>query len=115
MSHLPEDKKMLDAVSATLDKSCDSLDGYTLSRLNKIRHDALAQSRRRKAMLGPFGGFVTASVLVFIVSLWYQNSAEILSPNSAIEDLEILTSSESLEFFEDFEFYQWLEENESSV
>ena len=117
-----EDQDFLDSVKDSLDKSCDRLDGHSRSRLNSIRHAALEHGRRHpgRAMLAPFGGLVTACVLVLVVSLMYNNKQDTPVPAStsgsmAIEDLDILTSAEDLEFFEDLEFYQWLEENESSV
>lgn len=114
----------LDQVRQELDRSCDRLDGQTLSRLNSIRHAAVEHGKNRqrfpgRAILAPFGGLVTACVLVVVVSLFYQQPeppGQALPDNrTAIEDLDILTSAESLEFFENLEFYQWLEENEASV
>lgn len=99
-----------------LDRSCDTLDGYTLSRLNAIRNAALERKhdRRRRALLLPFGGLVTACVLVLAVSL-VNRTGSVGQDNAVatpLEDLEILAASEGLEFYEDYEFYQWLAENE---
>lgn len=108
----------LDAVRNELDRSCDALDGQTLSRLNAMRHAALEQKPgKRFTLLFPFGGLVSACVLVLTVSLLYrpgllQDERPVISP---LEDLEILSDSESLDFFEDYEFYQWLAENGASV
>ena len=118
------EEAFLGQVRQELDRSCDRLDGHTLSRLNSIRHAAVEHGKRQqrfpgRAMLAPFGGLATACVLVVVVSLFYQqpeSSGQALPDNrTAIEDLDILTSAESLEFFENLEFYQWLEENEASV
>jgi len=108
----------LEAVRSELDHSCDALDGQTLSRLNAMRHAALAQKPgKRHTLLFPFGGLVSACVLVLTVSLLYQpgllqDERPVISP---LEDLEILSASESLDFFEDYEFYQWLAENGAAV
>ena len=115
------ERAFLDKVRSELDRSCDRLDGYTQSRLNSIRHAAVEHGRKRpgRALLAPFGGFVTACVLVLVVTLFLQQQDRpvpaVPDNRSAIEDLDILTSTESLEFFENLEFYQWLEENEASV
>ena len=100
-----------------LDHSCDALDGATLSRLNQIRHTALERKVQKRNVLLPFGGFVTACVLVLAVSLNYQGALapESESANLPLEDLEILSAGESLDFYEDYEFYQWLADNEVSV
>jgi len=117
-----QDKDMVNQVRRTLDHSCDRLDAQTRSRLNSIRHAALEQAGRKKTwpMLAPFGGLVTACVLVLVVSMNYNGSTvqpvnKSTGSGMAIEDLDILTSTESLEFYENLEFYQWLEENETSV
>lgn len=118
------DRAFLDRVRRDLDKSCDRLDGQTRSRLNSIRHAALEQGRRRpaRALLAPFGGLVTACVLVLVVAMYRDGTPDRPGPSqttadgeTVIEDLDILTSMEGLEFYENLEFYQWLEENDSSV
>ena len=114
---------MVGKVKAELDSSCDRLDGYTQSRLNSIRHAALESSGSKpgRALLAPFGGFATACVLVLLVSVFYQDTTAPASPGiqegqgSPLEDIDILTSTETLDFYENLEFYQWLEENEASV
>jgi len=115
------EQAFLDKARDELDRSCDRLDGHTQSRLNSIRHAAIEHGHQHpgRAMLAPFGGLVTACVLVLVVSVFFQGTEtpalSVPDNNSAIEDLDILTSAESLEFFENLEFYQWLEENEASV
>lgn len=105
-----------------LDKSCDRLDGHTQSRLNSIRHAALEHGQKTggNSLLAPFGGLVTACVLVLVVSLMFPGQPQTPVPSNPgtttpLEDLDILSNAESLEFFENLEFYQWLEENEVSV
>jgi hypothetical protein len=116
------EQKFLKNVRDELDRSCDGLDGHTQSRLNSIRHAALEHGHKSpsRALLAPFGGLVTACVLVLVVGMLYQGQPETplqIVPDtiSPMEDLDILTSAESLELFENLEFYQWLEENEISV
>jgi hypothetical protein len=116
------EQQFLNNISDELDRSCDGLDGHTQSRLNSIRHAALEHGRKSlsRTLLSPFGGLVTACVLVLVVGMLYQGQPETpiqIAPDSIspMEDLDILTSAESLELFENLEFYQWLEENEISV
>jgi len=115
------EQAFLDKARQELDSSCEGLDGQTLSRLNRIRHEALERdSHPGRALLAPFGGLVTACVLVMLVSVYYpgQNTyttVPVQESASAVEDLDILISPESIDFFENLEFYQWLEENESAV
>lgn len=114
--------EFLAAARDELERGCERLDGHTLSRLNRIRHAALERpGARRRALLAPFGGLVTASVLALVVVMALPNRNQETAapvpadPDLAIEDLEILTSEESLDFYADFEFYQWLADNGSSI
>ncbi len=101
-------------VKQEMDRSCAALDGSTQSRLNAMRHAALAQGQRKWLLLGlrkpqllPFGGLVTACVLVIAVLLQPPGSA-ILPEPTQVEDLDLLTATEELDFYEEYEFYQWL-------
>lgn len=116
-----DEQAFLEKASNELDHSCERMDGETLSRLNTIRHAAIERGNKStRVFLAPFGGLITACVLVFVVSVFYPGQPDVPGQGTsdsgmAIEDLDILTSAESLELFENLEFYQWLEENESSV
>lgn len=112
------DEKMLGAIREELDKSCDKLDGATLSRLNLIRHQALEKAHvfSLQNLVFP-GGLVSAFTFLFFV-FFSQNHLSGPVPvmlNTPAEDLEIWASSDSIEFLEELEFYQWLAENDPSV
>lgn len=104
--------EFLEAARAELERDCEGLDGHTRSRLRYVRHQALERaSVRRFNLLTPFGGLVTACVLVLaVIVLDPMRAPESVEPVLPVEDLEILVSGE-LEFYEDFEFYQWLADN----
>jgi hypothetical protein len=113
-SDSPDAQQLVDDIRKRMDQSCNALDGQTLSRLNRIRHAALERKQARASrMLLPFGGFVTACVLVLSVTMYAPGTT---APEaSAIEDIDILTSSDDLDLYEDYEFYQWLAENDAQV
>ena len=95
------------------DRSVDSLDASTLSRLNRGRHAALAEleSRarsRRKAYWLPATGVAAAAVLAVMIVQGPETPDVAMDPVTA-SDFEILLDEESLEMFEDLEFYSWLE------
>jgi hypothetical protein len=95
------------------DRSVDSLDAGTLSRLNRGRHAALAEleSRarsRRKAYWLPATGVAAAAVLAVMIVQGPETPDVAMDPVTA-SDFEILLDEESLEMFEDLEFYSWLE------
>lgn len=108
------------AVRQELDRSCAALDGPTLSRLNSIRHGVLErqQPRQTRALLLPFGGLVTACLLVVSVILLQPATLptqDVRGSEPPLEDIELLTDTEELDFYEDYEFYQWLAESGSSI
>jgi hypothetical protein len=111
--------EFLSRVQQQLDQSCEGLDARTMSRLNSIRHAALEHKQKRFSPLWlSFGGMVTATFLIFSLNLtslqlpgWTGRAEEA----ATLEDIEILTTTESLDFYEEYEFYQWLAENDSSV
>jgi len=113
----PGERQFVAGIRQQLDRSCNALDGQTLSRLNRIRHAALERKQARASrLLLPFGGFVTACVLVLSVTMFAPGSApEADALASPLEDIDILTTSDSLDLYEDYEFYQWLAENGSQV
>jgi hypothetical protein len=109
------DEALVQRVKQGLDRSCAALDGATQSRLNAMRHAALAQGQRKRrswAPLLPFGGLVTACMLVLAVLLQSPLSGTL--PEAApVEDIDLLTASEDLDFYEEYEFYQWLATNDT--
>lgn len=115
---LPDEARFLQRVKQDMDRSCGALDGATQSRLNAMRHAALAQGQRkglRMPQLLPFGGLVTACVLVLAVLVQtplLPGSAN-LPETAQVEDLDLLTATEELDFYEEYEFYQWLATNDT--
>ncbi len=107
-----DDAAFVQRVKDGLDRSCAALDGATQSRLNAMRHAALAQGQRKRRglQLLPFGGLVTACVLVLAVLLQGQLQpwSATLPDTAPVEDLDLLTATEELDFYEEYEFYQWL-------
>jgi hypothetical protein len=113
----PNDKdQFLQKLQSTLDRSVDELDDDTLRALRKARHKAVAASERRPAWLMPVGGLaMAATVAAFSVSLWMADSqpgVDVQLP--PLEDLALLGDAESLEFYEDLEFYLWLDDEKDA-
>lgn len=114
----PEEKdRFLQQLESTLDQSADALDDAALRDLRNVRRRAVTASEKRPAAwLVPVGGFAAAAtVAAFSVSLWMsspQPGADAqLSP---LEDLALLGDAESLEFYEDLDFYLWLDDEKKS-
>lgn len=96
-----------------LDEAATHLDSDTLSQLQRARNRALAARskplplyRRPWPMTGMIASALTAvALVVFVVNGPLRQEAV---ETNMVADLGLLTAEESLEFFEDIDFYQWL-------
>ena len=114
--------KFVNQLKQQLDQQGEGLDGETLSRLRQARARAVAAGDRKGFRLPGLktlgGGAVAfASVSVLAVAVWLAVPT-ISTPRvpvlaeaqaTALDDLELLAATEELEFYEDIEFYYWLE------
>ncbi len=104
---------------AAFDASVDELDAATLSRLNRSRHEALAELQRRGrqwSLWMPATG-VAAAVLVAVMLLQSPATIDDVAGPTTVTDYEILLGEDSIEMLEDLEFYSWIDiaEMESDV
>ncbi len=106
-------RRFTQAAKHLLDEAATHLDSATLSQLQRARQRALAirsqplpLSRRPRALPGMIASAMTAAVLAILVVVgpFRQESVE----TNLVADLGLLTAEESLEFFEDIDFYEWL-------
>ena len=102
---------------ATLEESVRRIDARTRSRLNQARHAALGAAGKRRGFwasftLMPAAGAVAAALLVAVV-LWHREPASTpalaLAPPHAVEDMDLLTDSDSIDLMEEWDgsFYEW--------
>jgi hypothetical protein len=103
-----------------LDQSAQGLDAATLSRLNRARHAALAVNRPRTSR--PWflpAGLASACVILLAAVAWRAYApaglpALPLSPATSNNggDVDLVSSDDSLEMYQDLEFYAWLDAQE---
>jgi len=96
------------------DDSVERLDAATLSRLNQGRHQALAEMQRSPRMaqwrrLVPVTG-VAAAALVAVLLVRGPAGVEMAEDAITASDFEMLLQEDSIEMFEDLEFYALLDE-----
>ena len=107
----------IDDVQKTLQKKVTTLDPEIIVKLSAMRSGVVERSSYR------FSGFwrmirVTASAFMTLVILYlftlvfYQAPASLYSSLASIEDMEILVSEESLDFYAELDFYTWLAEQQ---
>ncbi len=113
MSESKDEQELLLFTTTHLDKSVEELDATTRSRLGHARREAISGNSHSRQWAWPMWGFASTSVVVLSTILWFQNPMN-SSPPLVPEDLELLANSDSLEFYEDLEFYDWLTEYEQA-
>jgi hypothetical protein len=100
---------------ALLDASAQSLDAATLSRLNRARQAALAQRQRKtRAWWLPAAGLAATCALVLAVVAWYPHPRGGVTPatRAAAADVDVAAADDGIEFYQDLEFYAWLDAQE---
>ena len=108
-----KDQEFIASAKQALDRSLEDLEPHTLARLRQVRHQALEPARTRVPRFVWAGGLATAFATLLVASVVFYPTG---SPNSVttFDDVEILASSEDLDFYDDLEFYHWLADAEFS-
>lgn len=99
-----------------LDDAAQNLDADTVTRLRTARARAWqlagetprpAVARPRPRWWLPVGGLAIAGIVLAVAgTLWF--AAPGGAPVAGLEDVELLASKESPEFYADIEFYNWI-------
>lgn len=99
---------------AAFDNSVDELDAATLSKLNRSRHNALAElehPKRQWSRWMPATG-AAAAVLIAVVLLQSPSAVNDVAGPTTVTDMEILLGEDSIEMLEELEFYSWIDSAE---
>ncbi len=114
------EKLFLEKVKDILDRGAENLGSKTGRRLEEIRGQALmAAGKKRSGFLLSrrwvlAGSFATVALAAVGLFLWLSPSTETL-PEGEIEDLEIITSQERIDFYQNLDFYRWLGSKEKHL
>jgi len=115
-----DEQAFLKSVQQTLDAATSDLDEKTSSALRNIRHAALQQPAHSvHSVWTGAAGMISIGVSVFAIALTIMQPKYHLSSLddnvSLIEDIELISSSEDFELYDNLDFYIWLNElNEAS-
>ncbi len=111
---MQDDSKLNNRIRSTLDASLDKLDPDVRRRLQQARHAALETSAKpRMPFWQPAGALLLVSVLLLSVFIWPERQN--MPAPMALADLELMTADDSLQLYEDLDFYQWLLESDSNA
>ena len=100
------DEKFAREAKALFDSSVDELDAATLSTLNRSRYRALEELGSQHAnwmRWAPAAGVAAAVVVAVMLAVPRPGDVDVLP--ASVTDMEILLGEDSLEMFEDLEFY----------
>lgn len=119
MSHQEQHDPMNEHYRSALDRQVEELDGETLSGLRQARTLAL-QAMPQKS--GSFGvnvgwaaGIATAAAMsVTLMLLWPGENDYSQDFVAGLADAELLADEESIDFYEELDFYIWLEQQHSA-
>jgi len=114
MSEEKKDQQLVNAIKSALDDSVTSIDANTVSRLTQIRNRALERAEKKTNLwfVLPAGAIATACLALIVYSFVWNKEFD--QPMTA-DDIELITSSDSLDLYEDLEFYEWLDDYELST
>ena len=119
MNESANKEPVTDVAKELFDDSVERIDAATLSRLNQSRHRALEElaqptGKARWGLWVPTTGVAAAAVLAVMVM---RGPADVDMIESAVNvsDFEMLLEAESLEMFENLEFYSLLDELDSDI
>jgi len=111
------DKKLITNITKKLTDSIDDIDSVSVARLQAARKSALeyaTMSKKNHFFQNNRMLFATSSALatvfVVVIIVFSMNSQPELN---IMEDLTLLSEKETFEFYEEMDFYQWLEASET--
>lgn len=105
-----DEKSFTSSIRRLLDNSTEELDTDISRRLRLARSRALECYGEKHSYWKPAGGFALATTLLVAIGVWQFGASERgngMAQN--MEDLELIASSDSLQLYEELEFYQWLD------
>ena len=104
----------------SLDQQTNELDTATLLALRQARARSLNALENKPQWFKPntiwVGGLATAATLLIALLLVWPGENDI-SPEMVqdVADIDLLFDDDSIEFYQDLDFYLWLEQQEPSV
>jgi hypothetical protein len=114
------EKLFLEEVQRLLDHGAENLGSRTERRLEEVRVGALsAADENRSSFSLPrrwvlAGSFAMATLAVAALFFFLSPSAKTL-PTGDLEELEIITSRERFDIYQNLDFYRWLGSKENRV
>ncbi len=110
------DKEFNRQIRAVLDQGVEQLDDAASRRLRQARMQAVekaSQQGQGARWWKPAAAFAVAASLVLAVVIWPTGTDDM--PASELLDVELMATDDSLQLYEELDFYQWLAEMQNSA
>lgn len=101
-----KEARFVAALKRELDRSSEALDGMTIVRLRAVRLRALDARPRPRAWLLA-GGLAGTSLAAALVAILLMTPA-VAPPMPGLEQFDMLSENDSLDLYDNLEFYRWL-------
>jgi hypothetical protein len=114
------EKLFLEKVQDLLNQGTENLGSQTERRLEELRDSALTAAEEKRSRFFPprrwvlVGSFATVTLAAAAFFFWLSPSSP-APPTGEIEDLEIITSQERIDFYQNLDFYRWLGSEEKRL
>ncbi len=114
------EKLFLEKVQRLLDQGAQNLGSQTEQRLEEVRLGALsgAHEKRSRFFLPRrwvlAGSFAMATLVAAVLFFFLSPSPDTL-PTGDLDELEIITSRERLDIYQNLDFYRWLGSKETRM
>jgi hypothetical protein len=112
MSEKDKETRFLKNIKKTLDDGSRNLDSSHQSKLTQIRYQALESKSKR---MFPNWSYLPAMrwgtvACALLIGVLYFGQPGTVQMEPGLEDIDLLASTDVMEFYEDLEFYSWLAE-----
>lgn len=118
-----DEQQLVTITKKVMDASVEQMDPAIQKDLASIRRKAVevaAAKQDKKSGLSdwfiPAGSLAAAAAaLMLVVNVWLEIPQTDELPVSPIEDVNLLSGAEEIEFYQDLDFYEWLAVHEQTV
>ena len=107
------EQKFVAQVTEALDASVDRIDAETCQKINVARRRALEQNKRKSFFAPTWNKTVLAAALsIFVAVLVVKTQFQAPIEEENIEAMELMAAQDTLDLYEELEFYTWLAEED---
>ena len=107
--HNINEQEFVAQINEALDASVDRIDAETCQKINSARQRALAQQKPNPFLASNWGKAIFATaVSIFVAVLVVKTQIQTSFEEVDLEDMELMAAKDTLDMYEELEFYTWL-------